>query len=64
MLQTQRVEVHREVNGVCVCPLCKGRGLIEDFWSKVLNNDSPVLAACERCGGTTGLVLSIKIIAI
>lgn len=63
MLQAERVEVYGEVNGVCICPLCKGKGLTEDFWSKVLNNNSPVLAVRERCGGT-GLVLSVKVIAI
>lgn len=55
MLHVERLEVHGEVSGVCICPSCKGKGLIEDFWSKVLNNNSPVLAVCERCGGT-GLV--------
>lgn len=63
MLHAERLEVHGEVSGVCVCSSCKGKGLTEDFWSKVLSNNSPVLAVCERCGGT-GLVLSVKVIAV
>ena len=60
MLQTERVEVHGEVNGVCVCPSCKGKGLIKDFWSKVMENSSPVLTVCERCCGT-GLIIDYLI---
>lgn len=50
------MEVHGEVSEVCVCPSCRGKGLIKDFWSKIIENSSPVLTVCERCGGT-GLVL-------
>lgn len=57
MLQAERVEVYGEVNGVCICPLCKGKGLTEDFWSKVLSNNSPVLAMCVRDVAEPGLFI-------